>query len=88
MDFYIDFLTMAYNSLFISTGTSTNSLLFCTVQFLKQYTQFKGVIQSLSKLSWKCYYGILNLVEEVRIYLRDNEIPADMKSEPERKEPV
>lgn len=51
IDFYRYFLTMAYNSLFTSTGLSTNSVLFFIVKFLKQHTQFKGVVQSLSKVS-------------------------------------
>lgn len=84
-DFYAHSLTMGYNSLFTSTGSSTNYVLLSIVKFLKQYTQFKGVAQSLSKCSWNCYYAVLNLVEEVRIYLRKIDTLENMKWEPERK---
>lgn len=51
IDFYRHFLTMAYNSLFTSTGLSTNPVLLFIVQFLTQHTKFKGLVQSLSELS-------------------------------------
>lgn len=77
---------MAYNTLFTSTDLSTNSVFLSNVKFLKQHTQFKGLVQHLSKPTLKCYYARLNLVEEVRTEFRDIETPEDMKQEPKRKE--
>lgn len=71
--FYRHFLILAYKSMINSTGLSTNSisLLSPPPQFSNQHKEFKSILQSLSKVSFKCYYAILDLVEELRTCLRE-----------------